>query len=212
MLVGAAGLFAQSERFVAPAFRGTPGSLYAGWDDFAGATAANAPDRPGSAATGFTFTQLDPSAFITSSGNLYSFSAPLSHEIDVSGLTAPATVVFQTRTLGAAISASTVLLEVYDGVSWTSLSAPTNELLHSETIGTGFGAALDETRRWTWTLGSVTATGLRITFQADGTSQSFQAASLDLSPAAIPEPSACAAFFGLAALAFCIVRHRRVRR
>lgn len=178
---------AQSERFTAPDFRDQPGALYAGWDDFASATSANHPDRPGSASTGFAFTQLDPAAFLTSSGNLYSFSSALSHRIDATALPAtPATVILQTRTLATAISAPTVRLDTFDGTTWTTAAAPQNDLVFSETIGTGFGAALDETRRWTWTLGSVSAVSLRITFQADGTSQSFQAAALDISP---PAPS-----------------------
>lgn len=182
---------AQSDRFTAPAFRGQSGALYAGWDDFTQATAANSPDRPGSAPTGFSFTQLDPAAFITSSANLYSFSTALSHRIDAIALQAtPAAVVLQTRTLGSAISAATVRLETFDGTAWRTASAPQNDLIFSETLGTDFGAALDETRRWTWNLGAPTATALRLTFQAGGTSQSFQAAALDLAPATQADPYA----------------------
>lgn len=188
LFAAAASLRAQSERFTAPVFRGQSGAIYAGWDDFTHATTANSPDRPGSAASGFAFTQLDPAAFITSSGNLYSFSTILSHRIDVTGLSAtPATAVLQTRTLGSALSAPTTQLEYFDGTAWTPLAPPQNELIFAETIGTGFGAALDETRRWTWSLGAVTAIALRVTFQAAGTSQSFQAAALDLAPPAPPD-------------------------
>ena len=176
---------AQSDRFTAPAFRGQVGALYAGWDDFASATFANVPDRPGSASTGFSFTQLDPAAFVTSSGNLYSFSTPLSHRIDVAALpSGPATVVLQTCTLGAALSAPTVQLETFDGTVWRVAAVPLDELIFSETLGTAFGAAVNETRRWTWTLGAGATAALRLTFQATGTSQSFLAAALDLAPPA----------------------------
>ncbi len=183
---GVAGLRAQSDRFAAPSFRGQEGAFYAGWDDFTSATAPNIPDRPGSA-DGFAFTQLDPSAFITSSGNLYSFSAALSHRIDLPELAAtPATVVLQTRSLGAAIVPESMRLEYFGDGVWIAPSAPVNELVFSEVIGTGFGAALDETRRWTWKLGAIGARRWRIAFQASGTSQSFQAAALDL---AAPAPA-----------------------
>ena len=185
LLAAASVARAQSERFTVPDFRGQPGAFYAAWDDFDSPTLANPPDRPGSAATGFTFFQLDPAAFITSSGNLYSFSTVLSHRIDVTALHAtPAAVVLQTRTLATALSASSMQLEYFDGAAWTPLAPPLNELLFAETVGSGFGAALDETRRWTWSLGDVTTLALRITFQAAGTSQSFQAAALDLAPPA----------------------------
>lgn len=215
LAAGATPLRAQSGQFTPPAFRGAEGALYAGWDDFASATAANPPDRPGSAATGFTFTQLDPSAFVTSSGNLYSFSTILSHRIDVTGLAAaPATVVLQTRTVGAALDPGSLVLETFFGSVWSAATAPSSELLFTQTTGSpGFGLALDEGRRFTWTLSpSVVATGLRLHFSATASSQSFQAASLDLAPAAtpIPEPSAAAFALGAAALAFA--RLRRPRR
>ena len=205
--------FAQSDRFVAPDFRGSEGALFAGWDDFSSATGTNLPDVAGSAAEGFAFTQLDPAAFVTSSGNIYSFSTPLSHRIDVGNLAAaPSAVVLQTRTVGAALDVGSVTLEVFDGTNWHVLGAPLGELLFSQTTGSpGFGEALDEARRFTWSLGaSVVATALRVSFSAAGSSQSFQAASLDLAPASpIPEPAAAALLLGSVALACTGLRRPR---
>ncbi|MCU0792967.1 MAG: hypothetical protein MUE42_08995 [Opitutaceae bacterium] len=204
---------AQTDRFETPAFRGTAGALFAGWDDFASATGANAPDVGGSAPGGFAFTQLDPAAFVTSSGNLYSFSTVLSHRIDVTGLLAtPGLVILQTRTVGGALDPASVTLETFDGSVWSTLAAPAIDLLFSGATGSpGFGSALDEARRYTWTLGSsVVATSLRLAFSAAGTSQSFQAASLDLAPASpIPEPAAAAVLAGLGAVACATLRRPR---
>lgn len=178
---------AQSERFVAPDWRGAAGALYAGWDDFTRATGDNAPDRPGSAA-GFVLRQNETTAFVTSSGNLYSFAAPLVVRIETPALAAaPGGVVLQARVLATAVDPASLRLERESepGV-WTLLPAPVGERLQAgETGSPGFGVAVDETWRWTWSwpAGAV-ATRLRVGFAASASSQSLAAVALDLAPPA----------------------------
>lgn len=178
---------AQSERFVVPEWRGSAGSFYAGWDDFTTATGDIAPERPGSAA-GFVLRQSEAAAFVTSSGNIYSFAAPLVVSIEMPVLAAaPGRVVLQVRVLATPIDSASLRLEreVEPGV-WSTLPAPVGELLQAgETGSPGFGAAIDETWRWSWTWPTAAAASrLRIGFAASGSSQSLVAVAVDLAPPA----------------------------
>lgn len=183
-LVIASAAVAQSERFVAPEWRGDAGGYYAGWDDFTAATGLNAPDSAGSAA-GFALYQDEPTAFVTSSGNLYSFAQPLVIRIETPELVAaPAQVVLQVRVLATPVDTQTLRLERWsETVGWEVLAAPQAELLQSgETGSPGFGVATDETWRWTWTPSAGPGGRYRIVFRAVASSQSLAAVALDLAP------------------------------
>ena len=97
--------------------RGTANTVWGEWDDFSSASGPNTPDVgtfPAPLPAGWqelAATCITPSAFLTSTGNIYSFSEPIEFEIvvpsyDVSGSTTA--ILLQTRTLGSQVDPKTV--------------------------------------------------------------------------------------------------------
>lgn len=122
LLVAGVSVGTSAQGFVTPDgfgwSRGSAGTSYFSWDDFASATLANAPDAgafpvplPGGWVSP-TVQETSGTAFVTSTGNIYSFTTVLSFEAvvpaePVSGGTT--TVLLQTRTMGREVDHATLL-------------------------------------------------------------------------------------------------------
>lgn len=138
--------------FVAPTQwnRGDAGTTYQEWDVFTSPAGPNDPDvanqNPHWAASGDSDVyDTSGGSFVTSGGNIYSFSVP--GQIDVlipdSGLGAShyTTVVFQLRTQGTEADYSSIRLTYNDGTDEHTLSPVDSAELFREGLG-GFGGAL----------------------------------------------------------------------
>ena len=100
--------------------RGDASSTYYEWDDFTSAIAPNAPDVgaiPAALPEGWTaptVLETTGTAFLTSTGNIYSFTTVLAFEVQVpaealaGGTT---TVLLQTKTLGREIDPATIVCD-----------------------------------------------------------------------------------------------------
>ncbi|MBX3734908.1 MAG: PEP-CTERM sorting domain-containing protein [Verrucomicrobiae bacterium] len=196
---------ASQEGFVTPSWRGTPGTLYHGWESFTSSSGdpGSRPDLPGSG-TAATLFQHDPGAFITGSGNIYNPGGISSFTLRQSSLDPVGLVVFQARTLGAELDYASVQL-AYD------VGAGTQLLMTSRTEtdrGTLLGASVSSL--WEWNLTDSGVTSFEIRFVADGSSLSLDSITLDTrSGGVVPEPSTWALMLlGVAGLA---VRLRKAR-
>ncbi len=159
--------------------RGVDDSSYFGWDDLTSVSGGNVPDLgsypsplPAGWATPDVF-ELSGNGFVTSTGNIYSFSGPI--EIEVVAPAAPVTggtttVLLQTRTQGREIDASTVNC---DGVAPSEVVELYRFNLGPDGIGGGY---LVETL-WRF---EVPADGtVVIGFESDGESMSLDSVVVD---------------------------------
>lgn len=104
--------------------RGAADSSYYEWDDFASATQANAPDVGAFPGGGASVTETTGLAFVTSTGNIYSFTTLLEFEV-----VAPAqalaggttTVLLQTRTQGREVDHDTLLCNGFVAAEYVEL-------------------------------------------------------------------------------------------
>lgn len=103
--------------------RSSAGTTYGEWNVFNSPTAPNSPDVAGAFDPNGTQTVTETSggSFITSGGNLYSFSVPLQLNVIIPqyglGAGSYTTVMFQTRTLGTEADYDNVKLVYNDGSS-----------------------------------------------------------------------------------------------
>ncbi len=159
--------------------RGVDDSSYFGWDDLTSVSGGNVPDLgsypsplPAGWSTPDVF-ELSGNGFVTSTGNIYSFSGPI--EIEVVAPVAPVTggtttVLLQTRTQGREIDASTVNC---DGVAPSEVVELYRFNLGPDGIGGGY---LVETL-WRF---EVPADGtVVIGFESDGESMSLDSVVVD---------------------------------
>lgn len=184
--------------FTVPAFRGQPGSAFAGWESFTVALGnpGNKGDFAGSS-TDATLLQRAPGASVLGSGNIYNGAEKSQFEIRYSSLESIADVVLQVRTLGTELDYDSVRL-----FAWTdSLGAPRTELDRLSfgppppAPGSGFGVSSE----WSWDLTSLDANNFAISFDAADINLSLDSATLDVR--AVPEPGPVVlGLVGLAAL------------
>ena len=120
-----------------PDFRGAPLTEYGSWESFTYAhTFSNAPDDPTSTSIDAGLVQLDTTAFLTT-GNIYSFSAPLRCVLSDSVPADLQELALQVSTKGSELDYANVRLEYLDAggglqaVPWTS----TKELARSVSVG-----------------------------------------------------------------------------
>lgn len=197
--------------FVAPTqwTRGSdPKSTYQGWDIFASPAGPNAPNSPGSPpAAVVDAPPFNPNgaanvfdssggSFITSGGNIYSFSVPTDIHVTVPNYAAGAatftTLILQTRTQGTPMDLSTVSL-VAGANTYTPVSSA---LLFSQTLG-GFGGLLED--RWFEFQVPGNAASYAFEFKAEESSMSLDRVAVDtiwtsaaqpvLEPNPVPEPA-----------------------
>ena len=124
---------AVNAQFIVPAWRGAANTEHAEWDEFTVAydaatpPATNAPDvaadTPSSDASIFCTT---PSAFLTSSKNIYSFSSATSFQLDDSAQYDIETVLLQVATLGNSLDADSVFIVAIDENGDPYLANPTS--------------------------------------------------------------------------------------
>ncbi|MEM7542479.1 MAG: hypothetical protein AAF384_12985 [Pseudomonadota bacterium] len=181
--------------------RGDAGTLYAAWDV---ATASslpedNTPDLGNLNTTSAVLQTFDlgnptpgGSAFITSTFNIYSFSAALDFDIEINanyGADAtPTRIALQLSTLGAALDLASVTYDLFG----TLLAPNTTNLLASGSAPnpTGPGVGLATEYLFIWDLPFRPAT-YDFNFWATGSSLSLDAASVDVGPtgdAPLPPP------------------------
>lgn len=194
--------------FTVPAFRGQPGSTFAGWESFSVSLGSpgNKGDLAGSS-TAPTLLQLTPGAAVLGSGNIYNGADKSQFEIRYSASEPIADVVLQVRTLGTELNYDSVKL-----FAWTdSLGATRTELDRlafgppPPAPGSGYGVS----SLWSWDLTSLDATAFAISFDAADINLSLDSATLDVR--AVPEPSPVVlGLLGAVALA-CAGRRRAPR-
>ena len=159
--------------------RGDAHSTYAEWDDFASAVQPNAPDIgmfPVPLPAGWTpptVQETTGTAFLTSTGNIYSFTTVLEFEVQVPAepmVGGTTTVLLQTKTLGREIDPATI---VCDGQGPVEVVELYRFNLGPDDI---FGGDLVETL-WRF---EVPADGtMTITFESLDTSVSLDAVAVD---------------------------------
>lgn len=159
----------------------TPGSLFAEWDSFETPSSPNSPDVGSFVggvlpddALGFDVFDRGSSSFITSGGNIYSFSDLVRPQIEFGGFGLGGgqrtTILVQVRTQGSELDPATVVLDGTIG--------PVEIVeLDRQTLG-GFGGALVDTLvRFEV---DASASGHIVTFDASASSMSLDRVAVDL--------------------------------
>lgn len=129
-----------------------------------------------------TITQTgSDTAFIVgpgSTGNIYSFAAPLAYQLNDPTTSATGMVLFQFQTDGSLTDFSSIKLQYTDATGHlVSLSA--NEMLREyQSSGSSFGGITNRTAL-EWNLTGLNVTSFQIVWNSATTSNSFQMASLD---------------------------------
>ncbi|MFN0066722.1 MAG: PEP-CTERM sorting domain-containing protein [Limisphaerales bacterium] len=184
--------------FTVPAFRGQPGTTFAGWELFTVPTnngTGNAPDLPASTAAGARLIQFEPNAVITGGGNIYNMPSASVFELRYTAAAPVETLVFHARTVGFELDYPNVRLTYDLGGGEQTLTTSRTELLR--TPG-GLGDSVSSL--WTWDLTAHPGvTEVTLKFAAAAPSLSFDSATLDVQ--SVPEPGAVTLLAaGLAAL------------
>lgn len=183
--VGSVSVFAGTNGFTVPAFRGQPGSAFAGWESFTVALGnpGNKGDLAGSS-TAATLFQKAPGASVLGSGNIYNGAEKSLFEIRYSGAESIADVVLQVRALGTELNYDSVRL-----FAWTDSIGTSRTELDRVSFGppppapgSGFGVS----SQWTWDLSSLNANAFAISFDSADINLSLDSATLDVR--AVPEP------------------------
>jgi len=165
-------LWASTNNFVVPAFRGAANSQSGYWETFTNANGAagNYPDQPG-ATTGAVLVQTNPNGFLTGSGNIYNFTDADAFIVSNTTPFTLGTVVLQSHTAGAEISYGSMILNYTDGNGAHTL-AP---LFRYELDRSAAGVS----SLWQWDLTGLGVNTYNLTFVAAGSSLSFDAMTLD---------------------------------
>lgn len=197
---------ASTTGFVTPDFRGTAGATFDGWEKFTVASGApgNLGDLAGSSGIG-NFTQTDPAAFITGTGNIYNQTGVSAYQVTYTTANPVDHVVFQARTAGTELDYSSIRL-TFAGGSLTATRTETDRLSFGGPPGTpGSGFAVSSL--WDFNLTGLNASSFQINFKAADVSVSFDSAMLDVKAA--PEPGLMAlGTLGLGLAAFLNWRRR----
>lgn len=174
-------------------------SSYAEWDEFSDPAGPNPPDVGAFGPTTADLIETGGNgAFITSGGNIYSFSGATDFEVSVPaynyGSSYTTRVVMQIRTLGNGLDLPSVVLS-YDGLAQGLAPDYTTELARTALGGFG-GVEIDNIFAWD----VLTSPGdFQIGFSAAGTSMSLDRLVVDTFahtgdfssyPAIVPEPTA----------------------
>jgi len=171
------------------------GSVVAEWNAFNGTT-DSLPDIAGAG----TLTETSGTAFATSGGNIYSFSAPTAFTLDMAGLSSGAWDVYlRVATLGTVVNDVALL----NGVEATRV------MTYAEAISGGFGGGEEESL-WLWS-GVTDLSTFALNFSSVESSMSLDQLAVYALPsvvAAVPEPSALA-LLGVGLVGISLVRRRQ---
>jgi hypothetical protein len=170
------------------------GTTLAEWNVINSYPADNTPDVAGSG----TLTETTGTAFLTSGGNVYSFSAPTAFTLSTAALGSGTWDVYlRVAGLGTAVNDAATL----NGVS------ATRTITYSAALGGAFGGAEEESL-WTWTLSG--GSSLNFAFGASGSSLSLdQVGAYAQQASAVPEPATWAFMgAGLGAMGLMTRRQR----
>jgi hypothetical protein len=183
--------------------RGDANTTYQEWDVFQSTTAPNSPDvgvfNPNGTPTARDASGLDASsfpndgAFLTSGGNIYSFSAPIQIALDLPNYGKGAagwstTIVLQIQTAGNPLDPSSIALTPLGGSALLPLDGGTRTF--SGSTGSPFGGNKDD---WffEWHVDG-NASSYALTFKASDASMSLDRISVDtlttFTPAVAPTP------------------------
>ena len=188
-----------------PVWRGSPNSDFYGWESFTSPFGGpNLTNYAGTEANAALF-NFGPGAFITSTGNLYGASNPLSISI-YAGLTAQVTeVILNLSTIGTIINTNSVRLDISDNNGNTISVNPAFMELRSDTAAPG-GQGQIQTRAFRWMLQGLPfpATRFELGFNSQTNNISLDAVSVDIHY--VPMPGV---FAILASSALIATRPRR---
>ena len=171
----------------------TAGALLAEWNVI-NSLSDSSPDIAGAG----TLTETTGAAFVTSGGNIYSFSGATSFTAALANVAAGNyTVYLRVATLGTSVQDTATL----NGVS------AARTITYTEAITGGFGGGEEESL-WVWT-GVNATTALDFAFSAAGSSMSLDQVALYAVPAPVPEPASWALMAaGLGALGVMVRRRQ----
>jgi hypothetical protein len=177
-------VFAGTNGFFVPFFRGATGSQAGYWETFTVPVGVpgNLADRPG-ATTGAVLTQSDTNAFLTGSGNVYNLNGVSAFVLSDSTPFNLGTVVLQIRTLGSELDYGSVVLNYTNGSGPQSL-LPLRRVELNRANQPGLGATVSSL--WQWDLSGLNVTSYTISFRAVGVSLSFDSMTLDTTNQFIP--------------------------
>ena len=178
-----------SSQLITPEWRGLPLSNHAEWDIFTAAKfEPNAPDVSGANAS---ITGTTSSAFLTSSGNIYSFQAPTFFQLDASSVEGIANVFLQIKALGSSIDLAGAMLIADDADCNPFAISPTHSMVISEEQLGGERGGIGTLYTLQWDLRATPITGdYTILFNATESSLSLDRVSLDTSESYqfVPKP------------------------
>jgi hypothetical protein len=179
--------------FQVPDFRGTPGSLYAEWDQFNSTTLDTEPDvgqYPSPPAAGATSSVAITGALVLAGGsNPYSFAGPISVTVTQSGTgdTRPTEAWLQLRTVGSEVDFDSVLLAGVAPTSTTTLLHEVGTFFNPTTMQNESSYIVETLFRWRLPAG---IDSYAFSFSALGPHMSFDRVAVDIAPAAVPLPAA----------------------
>ncbi|MDA0214055.1 MAG: hypothetical protein O2875_01675 [Planctomycetota bacterium] len=183
---------------IVPPWRGSPDSDFYGWESFTSPFGGpNLTNYAGTEANAALF-NFGPGAFITSTGNLYGASNPLSISI-YAGLTAQVNeVILNVSTIGTIINTNSVRLDISDNNGNTISINPGFMELRSDTAAPG-GQGQIQTRAFRWMLQGLPfpATRFELGFNSQTNNISLDAASVDIRYVPMPGVFAILAVSGI---------------
>ena len=167
-------------QFITPEFRGSSQSEYAEWDQFTEAKFIdNSPDVAPDNATILCFTS---SAFLTSTGNIYSFQSPTSFQLDDSAAFPISNVFLQISGLGSGIDLENVRIVVDTPAGETLVVFPDQKFIISQEELGGENGGIGSTYALQWDFSEMPILGsYAILFNSIESSFSLDKVALDTS-------------------------------
>lgn len=169
-----------SAQFITPEWRGDSDTAYAEWDIFS--EAKFAPNAPDVATDDATITCTTSSAFLTSSGNIYSFQAATFFQLDDTTEFPIQNIFLQLGALGSGIDVAAARLIAENSEGETVALSPTQTFVTSEEELTGENGGIGTVYGLQWDLSEMPVSGsYTILFNASESSLSLGNVLLDTS-------------------------------
>ena len=171
-------------QFISPSWRGDSDAEYAAWDMFTEAEfAPNVPDKHSDAPTSdAALTCFTGSAFLTSSGNIYSFQSATSFQIEDSANFPIENALLQISGLGSGINLETVRLIANDPEGAPQTFRPARSFIINKEVLTGERGGEGTSYAIQWDLSANPVVGsYAVLFKATESSLSLDKVSLDTS-------------------------------